>query len=239
MIYIANPSTEKVRAAMRAGLLGCMTTPAQGNAVPDGAWWAADNGVFGKGYPGDEEWLSWLTSRTANPERCLFVTAPDVVGDAWRTLSRSWPFLPVVRDLGYPVAFVAQDGVEDTGVPWDDLDCLFLGGTDAFKLGAYAEELVSLARSHGKWVHMGRVNSRPRYELAASWGCDSADGTFLAFGPDKNLDECLSWGQPPVPGHRWRKHRERQPCGPCPGRWGEAEGAGVAPGGGVAALRQE
>jgi hypothetical protein len=222
VIYVANPSTERIRAAMRARLLGCMTTPAQGNAVPDRAWWAADNGVFGKGYPGDEAWLAWLASRTADPDRCLFVTAPDVVGDAWRTLSRSWPFLPLIRDLGYPAAFVAQDGIEDTGVPWDDLDVLFLGGTDAFKLGEHAAELVHLARSHGKWVHVGRVNSRVRWDRFEQLGCDSADGTFLAFGPDKNLDECLSWRHPRTPGHSWRKHREGLPCGACPGRWEEA-----------------
>jgi hypothetical protein len=215
VIYLANPSTERIRAAMRAGLLGCITTPGQGNHVPRGAWWCCDNGVFGKGYPGDEVWLNWLGNKPGDRDRCLFATAPDVVGDAWRTLSRSAPWLPVIRQLGYPAAFVAQDGVEDAGVPWDDLDCLFIGGTDTFKLGPVAEELVNVARSHAKWVHMGRVNSRKRYELAASWGCDSADGTFLAWGPDKLLDECLSWAHPPVPGHSWKQHREGL-CDPCP-----------------------
>jgi len=28
---------------------------------------------------------------------------------------------------------------------------------------------------------------------AASIGCDSVDGTFLAFGPDKNLPQLLRW----------------------------------------------
>lgn len=215
MIYFANPSTERVRAAMSAGLLGCITTPAQGNLVPAGSFWCADNGAFGKGYPGDEEWLRWLETRPWPKERCMFVTAPDVVGDAWRTMSRSMPFLPVIREMGYPAAFVSQDGIEDTGVPWDDMDALFIGGSDEHKLGPVAAELVNAARSHGKWVHMGRVNSRKRYEYAESLGCDSVDGTFLAFGPDLLLDECLSWAQPKIVGHSWRAHRTRE-CTNCP-----------------------
>lgn len=215
MIYFANPSTERVRAAMRAGLLGCITTPAQGNLVPEGSAWCADNGVFGSGYPGDDAWLSWLASRPWPKNRCMFVTAPDVVGDAWRTLSRSVPFLPRIRQLGYPAAFVSQDGIEDTEIPWDAFDALFIGGSDDHKLGPVAVELVNVARSHGKWVHMGRVNSRKRFEYARDLGCDSVDGTFLAFGPDVNLDELLSWPHPKVPGHSWRAHRTRD-CRNCP-----------------------
>jgi hypothetical protein len=33
---------------MQAGLLACMTTPAQGNVIPPGALYACDNGKFGK-----------------------------------------------------------------------------------------------------------------------------------------------------------------------------------------------
>jgi hypothetical protein len=40
---------------------------------------------------------------------------------------------------------------------------------------------------------MGRVNSRRRLRIAAQMGCHSADGTFLAFGPDRNLPHLLGW----------------------------------------------
>ncbi|MEU9395780.1 hypothetical protein AB0D86_37995 [Streptomyces sp. NPDC048324] len=49
MLYLATPSGADVRAAMQAGLLACMTTPAQGNVIPHGALYACDNGKFGKG----------------------------------------------------------------------------------------------------------------------------------------------------------------------------------------------
>jgi len=42
---------------------------------------------------------------------------------------------------------------------------------------------------------MGRVNSFKRLRLAAALGCDSADGTFLAFAPDKNKKILLNWMQ--------------------------------------------
>lgn len=192
-MYVGTPSSPAIREAMSARRLACMTTPGQGNVVPAGALWAADNGVFGAAYVGDDAWLEWLASRPYDRDLCLFATAPDVVGDAWATLSRSLPFLPLIRDLGYPAAFVAQDGAEDTGVPWDDLDCLFIGGSTAWKLSEHAATIANAARSHGKWVHMGRVNSWKRWQVAEAFGCDSADGTYLAFAPDRWLPDVLSW----------------------------------------------
>lgn len=42
-------------------------------------------------------------------------------------------------------------------------------------------------------MHMGRVNSERRLRYADAIGCDSADGTYLAFGPDVNLPDVLAW----------------------------------------------
>jgi hypothetical protein len=179
---------------MASGLLSMIATPAQGNPVPDGVEWCADNGCFGKGYPGDDKWLAWLGSYTPEQiSRCRFATAPDVVGDAAATLARSLPFLPQIRALGYPAAFVAQDGIENTGVPWDEFDALFIGGSTEWKLGPHVPPLVTEAKRRGKWVHMGRVNSQKRLEYAQHIGCDSADGTRLIFSPTKNLADVLSW----------------------------------------------
>jgi len=179
---------------MTAGVIGMIATPKQGQAIPEGAAWSADNGCFGKGYPGDDAWLAWLGSYTPEERaRCLFAVAPDVVGDAAATLPRSLPWLPKIRALGYPAAFVAQDGQEHLNVPWDAFDVLFIGGTTAWKLGAAARLLVARAKWQGKKVHMGRVNSERRFRYAAAIGCDSADGTFLTFGPDVNLPRLMAW----------------------------------------------
>ena len=176
---------------MRDGLIGAIVTPAQGNLIGGIPMWLADNGCFGKGFPGDVEFLAWLA--VMNPAGCWFAVAPDVVGDAKATLKRSAPFLPVIRGLGYPVALAAQNGLEDLAVPWEDFDVLFLGGDTAWKLGRHARELTAEARAKGKGVHMGRVNSLRRYRYAEAIGCTSVDGTYLAFGPDINLPKLLSW----------------------------------------------
>jgi len=195
VLFFANPCGLAVRDAMRDGRLGYIDTPAQGNRRPEGVEWCADNGCFGKGYPGDEKWLAWLKKNAHAAADCLFATAPDVVGDAAATLTRSAPFLPLIREMGYPAALVAQDGLEDLDIPWDEFDVLFIGGSTEWKLGPAARDLIRQAKARGKWVHMGRVNSQRRYRYAHEIGCDSVDGTYLTFGPDINLPKLLTWSR--------------------------------------------
>ena len=167
-----------------------MFTPHMGNKILPGRVWAADNGRYSapSKYT-DAGFLEWLGNR--DPSLCLFATAPDIVGDHAATVKLSTPMLHRIRDAGYPAAFVAQDGFDEA--PWDDFDCLFIGGTTNFKLGPRVPGIVSEAKRRGKWVHMGRVNSYKRLRVASVIGCDSADGTFLKFGPDINTPRLLKW----------------------------------------------
>jgi hypothetical protein len=182
-----------VIAAMEAGILGYIDTPAQGNTRPAEVAWCADNGCFADKWD-EAKWWRFLERNAHRAETCLFAVAPDVVGDAVATLERSRPWLAKIRGLGYPVAFVAQDGCEAGDlIPWGDFDVLFIGGSTAWKLGAAARAVVAEAKSRGLWVHMGRVNSQRRYAYAAAIGCDSSDGTFLTFGPEVNLPRLLAW----------------------------------------------
>lgn len=193
MRYYATASGPAVRKAMRSGQLGMIATPAAGNRVEPGVDWIADNSAYTGRYPGDERYLAWLAARAAYRGRCAFATAPDVPGDAAATWVRSGPVLPRIRDLGYPAALVAQDGLDHLEVDWQRIDALFLGGTTAWKLGPAAAQLAATARTHGLPVHMGRVNSRRRLNYATSIGCTSADGTYLAYAPDRNLPRLLNW----------------------------------------------
>src|SRR6516225_10366818 len=81
-------------------------------------------------------------------------------------------------------AFVAQNGQERLPVPWDEFSVLFIGGDDEWKLGEPERDLAAEARLRGKRIHMGRVNSLKRMRYARAIGCDSADGTFIRYGPD-------------------------------------------------------
>jgi hypothetical protein len=211
-MYLTGASNVHVRAIARQAGIGLLVRP--GNSylthAVDYAAWAADNGQYTTkpgSAPTDEEWFAWLETavEVAGAEGCLFATAPDVlqvievegkpvvIGDAAATLERSRPWLARIRELGIPAALVAQDGVEELDIPWDEFDVLFLGGSTEWKIGPAAERLTLEAKARGIRVHMGRVNSKKRLVLAGGWGVDTADGTFLAFGPEKNLVRLLAW----------------------------------------------
>lgn len=117
----------------------------------------------------------------------LWVTAPDVVADAAQTLTRWRIWYPVLRYYGLPTAYVAQDGSEVLAPPWDELDCLFIGGSTEWKLGPYAADLIREAHKCGKWVHVGRVNTLKRMWLLSSLPVDSIDGTCFSRFPDKYI----------------------------------------------------
>lgn len=171
-----------------------MSTPRMGNKLPPGSTWFADNGCFSaKGERAFDlcSYLNWLKSK--DHTCCLGATAPDKMEDADETLRRSIPVLPLIRAAGYKAALVAQDGLERLTVPWNDFDVLFLGGSTEWKLSDAAADLTHQALRRGKWVHMGRVNSFKRFLYAMETGCDSVDGTFLAFGPSKNLPILEGW----------------------------------------------
>lgn len=155
--------------------------------------WAADNGCFTNPKLDVREYLKWLKRLGKYRETCLFATAPDVVGDNKATWERSEPVLPKIRALGYPAALVAQDGIENHEIQWDTFDCLFIGGTTEWKLSGDAFSVTRQALREGKWVHMGRVNSFRRLLRARYYGCQSTDGTQLAFAPDKNLALLERW----------------------------------------------
>lgn len=172
--------------------VGVMLTPMMGNRLPPDRVWAADTGCFGAPHKFTPDgYLAWLAER--DHTRCLFATMPDVVGDAAATLDRieDWP--DRIRALDYKSALVAQDGLESLAVPWDAFDALFIGGTTAWKLGDHATALIREATERGKWTHVGRVNSLRRLRHARWQGAKSADGTFLAFGPDVNLPRLTKW----------------------------------------------
>lgn len=191
MLYLSGA----VRPELPALGVGYMLTPMMGNR-PDlsGAQFGIDTGCFANPAAySDGRYLDYLAELAPDRKRCLFATAPDVVGDAVATLAKSLPVLPLLRAAGYPAALVAQDGLEGMDVPWDAFDCLFVGGTTVWKLSEATYALAREAKRRGKWVHQGRVNSLRRLRAAAMGGYDSADGTFLKFAPDKNLPRVLRW----------------------------------------------
>jgi hypothetical protein len=141
----------------------------------EGIPWAADNDAFNQF---DPVAFTRMLDRLAGLPGCLFVAAPDVVGDAQATAERFVEWEPQIHERGLPVALVAQNGQQQP--PWDRIDALFVGGDNEFKLGPDGERWAREAQARGKWVHMGRVNTDGRMAYAATLGADSVDGSKWA-----------------------------------------------------------
>ncbi len=190
-MLLVSGSTRSVSRAN--GSLGLLVTPSNGNSVASlvktGLPWAVDNGAF-SGF--DPLAFRRLLGRCAGQPRLLWIVCPDVVGDARATAERFEEWRAEVAQAG-PVAYVGQDGQEDFAPPWERFESFFIGGSTRWKLSAAAAGLAAEARSRGKWLHMGRVNSRRRMTIASDLGCDSIDGSSASRWGDKYLWKYLLW----------------------------------------------
>ena len=178
----------------RGGQIGTLVVPKSWS--PPGSLdlrpygWAMDNGAFA-GF--DAGAFVRMLERFWRVQGCLFVTAPDVVGDAASTL-HLWPFWSrLIRGMGHRPAFVAQDGLTPEAVPWSEMGALFLGGSTRYKESADARTLCGMAKARGLWVHWGRVNGKRRYELAKMAGADSIDGTGFSMYSNVNIPKVSLW----------------------------------------------
>lgn len=194
MLYLGtSPSDAGVRHALDHHTIGLMCQP--GSNRPETGWtWAADNGCFSDSW--DEwRWWRWLLDDHRPRTGCLFAVCPDVVGDPYATLRLFERYNRLILGAGYPVAFVLQDGAEldvDLIPPFSSFDCLFIGGSTQMKMSEATFDVAQWAREHGKWIHVGRVNSWQRFKAWAPFA-HSCDGTMLAHGPSKNLTKLLEW----------------------------------------------
>ncbi len=196
MMILVNGATKTVE---RYSALGCLVQPRKCNSIErvasSGRLWAADNDCY-QGL--DVERFRSMIRRIhcADCSRLLWVACPDVVSDAQATINR-WPeWFPQFACLELPAAFVAQDGLELIAdqVPWNDLSCLFIGGSTEWKLSEHAERFAREAKARGKWVHVGRVNTRRRMrDVLMMCSADSIDGGSFSRWPDIKIPKGLRW----------------------------------------------
>lgn len=165
--------------------LGVLCSPRRVYTNVDGWPWAADNDAYSDWDA--ERYAAMLDTIRGIETPPLWVTAPDVVGDWEQTYERFVLWASWLK--GLPIAYVIQDGQPIDRMPWGRIQALFIGGSDEFKMGDQAAELVDEAKSRGLWVHMGRVNGNQRLRYAAALGCDSVDGTSFSWFRDRWLDE--------------------------------------------------
>ena len=164
-------------------MYGVITSPqkwAVERPIKEGRWWAMDNAAFKSGFDPDR-FLAHLEKLEPYRSKCLFVTVPDKPYSAVVTLDLWDYWSPQI--IGWPLAFVAQNGQECLPFP-RTCDWVFIGGDDDFKLGRAGETCIMKALAEGKRVHIGRVNSQKRYERFEKMGAHSCDGTGPTREPD-------------------------------------------------------
>lgn len=139
---------------------------------------AVDNFFFTK--VNTEGFLSLLEREESRRHLCRFVSVPDVVGSARRTLELfdRWYSRPEL--YRWPLALVAQDGQEDLPIDWDSIEAIFIGGTTDFKMSRHAVQIIKTAQALGKWTHVGRVNTPDRFLHFERLGVDSVDGSGIS-----------------------------------------------------------
>lgn len=182
---------------------GILSSPAHAGipiGIVRGMPWAADNDAFKRGFNPDN-FFPWLEKMLPYRDTCLFVSIPDVVGDAQATLKNYFRWSPMMQ--GWPLAFVAQDGL--TQLPEVEYSTLFIGGTTEYKLGETAAHLIQDACKAGKCIHIGRVNWRKRYNyFALMEGSEefTCDGTRTRFDGAKKTIRAWSGYMAQHPLHR-------------------------------------
>jgi hypothetical protein len=149
-----------------------------------------DNGSFTSF---DKKAFTRILDRQDSAEnRCLFVAVPDIVGNARRTLE-IWAQRFKLVPPKWPMALVAQDGMENLEIPWNEMQAIFIGGTTQWKDSRCVVDIVKTAKTLGLHVHVGRVNTAPRYKHFAALGADTCDGSGIARFSHmlQELKECL------------------------------------------------
>lgn len=179
MIYLLDSNEDYDRCAAEiGGKCGQLLTPLTRRKLRDVERFGIDNGAYARF---DAKGFTSLLARHHHArERCVFVAAPDVICNARRTLEVFRYWQPILARDAWPVALVIQDGIQELDIPWHLLKAVFIGGSDDFKLGRDAVDVIRAAQAMGKWVHIGRINSPHRADKFTVLRADSCDGTGIS-----------------------------------------------------------
>lgn len=138
------------------------------------------------------KYVEMLRKFIHTPHILRWVTAPDVVGDCKETYKKFGVWGEVLNGFGFDVAYVLQDGQTFDSIPLSDIRCVFLGGTDDFKLSREAYRLCARCKDAGKIIHIGRVNSYIRIRRFIDV-MDSFDGLSFSKFRDTHLQKLLDY----------------------------------------------
>lgn len=158
--------------------------------------WGFDNGVYGfflknlelPHYSTDEGktigiFLKRLNRAMTTPWPPYLAILPDIVGGGDRSLEVSLSWIGHLPD--WPWYLAVQDGMDPRKVIdiMDQVDGIFLGGTDTYK--QYAGWWCQIAHHHKKKFHYGRAGTLNKLAHAIMIGADSLDSAFPLWTKDR------------------------------------------------------
>lgn len=175
--YASRTGTRTTLTALRAAGWRLLVS-ATGSHRCEGFQYAIDNGAwtaFQKGRPFDH--AAFRTLLAKHGAGADWIVLPDVVADRVATLVQARAYLEEFP-VGYRWLLPVQDGMTEADVePFlGRIYGLAIGGLTPWKLSS-APAWGRLALKHGLYLHMLRVNSAKRINVAAAAGCHSVDGT--------------------------------------------------------------
>lgn len=91
---------------------GLIITPNSNRDPIPGHIWGGDNCAFSDPDLPVEDFFAWLDIKRDFASSCKFIPPPDIVSDAAGTYYNFTQLAGRVRSMGFPVALVAQDGLE-------------------------------------------------------------------------------------------------------------------------------
>lgn len=162
------------------GKLGWMLGPSSWKTPRGHLPWALDNDAFSAWVnksPWDSDaWLRMLGKARAQASAPMFILVPDVVADREATLASWNTWHATAGQFGWPLAFAVQDGMQPGDVP-KNAAWVFIGGTTKWKWRTLPMWCVNFPM-----VHIGRVTTGARLEIAERNGAKSCDGTGFFRG---------------------------------------------------------
>lgn len=177
MGYAAHTGTRRNLAALSGAGWGLLLSPGKPrdprfiHALDNGAW-----GAFQRSEPFDV--AAFEKHVGAHGDGAEFVVVPDIVAGGLDSLRVSLDWLPRLAGVAKRRLIAVQDGMSSADVAphLSPTAGVFVGGSTEWKL-ATMRAWGQLARKHGAYLHVGRVNTIRRIRLCQDAGADSFDGT--------------------------------------------------------------
>lgn len=137
------------------------------------------------------ELIYWARTATQQP---LWAIAPDVIGNATKTIARYSRYAGLIKANGLLPAVAVQDGmsVQDVKRLIPEPVCVCIGGTTEWKW-----ETVEMWKASFERVHVLRCNSPEKLYWLEELGIESCDGTGWNRGDKRQTSGLETWARQP------------------------------------------